>query len=219
MKMNYTKKIKLSQNVNLLYFVFLISIINVLWFVYYNQRCILFFVCISLVIYLINKNMIFVLGISLILVDSLYLLNLVKNEGFWEDISYNLDREGFNNKDTDLDSYDKNESSDLDKSNKSNKFDDMDVSQNKIDKKDKKKSIFDILKEIYENKENYQEKYDTEDDDQNEESNYMHDKSIIQKLKKLDPIILDTIQNMNSVHIKEINKTLNNLTNTNKLDP
>ena len=42
-------------------------------------------------------------------------------------------------------------------------------------------------------------------------------KSIIKKLKQLNPIILNTIENMNSVHIKEINKTINNLTD--KMDP
>ena len=79
------KSKNICNNVNVLYFIFLISILNILWFVYYNKRCILIFVCCCLAIYIINKNMIFVLGISLILVDSLYLLNLVKKEGFLGD--------------------------------------------------------------------------------------------------------------------------------------
>ena len=56
-----------------------------------------------------------------------------------------------------------------------------------------------------------------ENEDNDEESKYMHDKSIIKKLKQLNPIILNTLENMNSVHIKEINKTINNLTD--KIDP
>jgi len=45
----------------------------------------------------------------------------------------------------------------------------------------------------------------------------MQDKNILNKLKKLDPNILNmlhnTIENMNSTNIKEINKTINELTN------
>jgi hypothetical protein len=55
--------------------------------------------------------------------------------------------------------------------------------------------------------------YESDESDKDEESKYMHDKSIIKKLKQLNPIILNTLENMNSVHIKEINKTINNLTN------
>ena len=86
----------ITHNVKLLYFIFLISILNMLWFVHYNQRCILVYICLCLAIYIINKNMIFVLGISLILVDSFYILNLVKKEGFWGD---SIGSEGFDNSD------------------------------------------------------------------------------------------------------------------------
>ena len=195
----------ITHNVNLLYFIFLLSILNILWFVYYNQRCILIFICISLAIYLINKNMIFVLGISLLLVDSFYLLNLVKKEGFWGDKMYSL--EGFNNKN------DKYQLDDIDE-NEENEENDKDVSNNVINTSKSDVITNDsesILKLFLNNSiENKNEKEEFEDD---EESNYMHDKSIIKKLKQLNPIILNTIENMNSLHIKEINKTINELTN------
>ena len=155
-------------NVNLLYLICLISILNIIWFAFYNQRCILIFLCCCLAIYIINKNMIFVLGLSLILVDSLYLFNLVKKEGFLGD----------------------------DENDASNNLLENDVSNNLLKSNNNETFI---------------------NDESDEETNYMHDKSVIKKLKQLNPNMIDTISNMNSVHIKEINKTINNLTN--KIDP
>ena len=167
-------------NVNLLYFICLISILNIIWFAFYNQRCILIFLCCCLAIYIINKNMIFVLGLSLILVDSLYLFNLVKKEGFLgddeNDASNNLlENDASNNL---LENYENDVSNNLLKSNNNETF---------------------------------------INDESDEETNYMHDKSVIKKLKQLNPNMIDTIANMNSVHIKEINKTINNLRNN--IDP
>jgi len=159
------------SNVKLLYFIFFVSMLNVIWFLYYNNyRCIILFASSYLVLYLINKNMIFVLGLSLILVNSLYLLKLVKKEGF------NSDK---NDSDSDIDE-------DTFGAEPYNKF---------------KKNILN----------------NDESDSDDEDSNYMQDKNILKKLKKLDPIILNTIENMNSVHIQEINKTINKLTNA--IDP
>jgi hypothetical protein len=127
--------------------------------------------------------MIFVLGISLILVDSLYLFNLVKIEGFLGD--------------------------EYDTSNNSNKPEREKRSFYETDPSDN------LMKNKSENFSNTNSDNTAEESD--EESDYMHDKSIIKKLKQLNPIILNTIENMNSVHIKEINKTINNLTD--KMDP
>ncbi len=206
---------KLFYNVKLLYFIFLFSIVNMIWFMYYNQRCILIYVCLCLAIYLINKNMIFVLGISLILVDSFYILNLVKIEGFWGDkegfdVSNNSNAMKYDNiaDDTDI-------SFNLIKNyiiKKSNEYDESDISFNSINYSSETKENF--LNKLDEDEIGY------ESDTSDEESKYMHDKSIIKKLKQLkelNPRILDTLANMNSVHIKEINKTINNLTN--KIDP
>lgn len=76
-------KDNLFKNVYLLYFIFLASIINVLWFVYYkNIKSIIIFATSCLAIYLLNKNMIFVLGLSIIITDILYIFN--KKEGLDE---------------------------------------------------------------------------------------------------------------------------------------
>lgn len=203
----------ITHNVNLLYFIFLIAIVNMLWFVYYNQRCILVYICLCLAIYIINKNMIFVLGISLILVDSFYLLNLVKKEGFWGD---SVGFEGFDisdnetdlsNNETDLSNNENAENyKNYDIKNAKHYNDDDDISSNKVSNlKKETENFLNMFDEGYEDEEN------------DEESKYMHDKSIIKKLKQLNPLILNTLENMNSVHIKEINKTINNLTD--KIDP
>jgi len=74
------------KNVYLLYFIFLISIINITWFIYHkNYDNIIIFITIGLLIYLINKNMIFVLGISIIITNILY----IKKEGL--ELGKNLD--------------------------------------------------------------------------------------------------------------------------------
>ena len=159
-------------NVNLLYFICLISILNIIWFAFYNQRCILIFLCCCLAIYIINKNMIFVLGLSLILVDSLYLFNLVKKEGFLGD-------------DTENDA-----SNNLLENDASNNLLENDASNNLLES---------INNETFTNI----------NEESDEETNYVHDKSTMKKLKQLNPNMIDTISNMNS--IKEINKTINNL--------
>uniref|UniRef100_A0A6C0D2L1 F5/8 type C domain-containing protein n=1 Tax=viral metagenome TaxID=1070528 RepID=A0A6C0D2L1_9ZZZZ len=78
---------KILQNVYILYVVFLISLLNIGWFVYYNNynNLIAFITC-CLTVYLMNHNMIVVLGVSMVVVNTLSLFNLVKifNTGFKE---------------------------------------------------------------------------------------------------------------------------------------
>jgi len=183
----------ICNNINVLYFIFLISIINILWFVNYNKRCILIFVSCCLAIYIINKNMIIVLGISLILVDSLYLLNLVKKEGFLGDNRVeNYENDASNNSSNDED----DENFENDASNN--------LLKGKSKSKSKNETFTNIINSI-------------SDEESDEETDYMHDKSIIKKMKQINPIILETLKNMNSVHIKELNESINNLTD--KIDP
>ena len=70
---------KILKNVYVLYVVFLISLLNIGWFIYYNNynNLIAFITC-CLTVYLINHNMIIVLGISMIIVNTLSMFNLVK---------------------------------------------------------------------------------------------------------------------------------------------
>lgn len=187
MKMKGYKNI--CNNVNVLYFIFLISILNILWFLNYNKRCILIFLSCCLAIYIINKNMIIVLGISLIIVDSLYLFNLVKKEGFLGD---NQDENYENDASNNLLNNDEDDENDASNNLLNNKS------------KDKNESFTNTISSI-------------SDEESDEETNYMHDKSIMKKMKQLNPIILETLKNMNSVHIKELNESINNLTD--KIDP
>jgi hypothetical protein len=59
---------------------------------------------------------------------------------------------------------------------------------------------------------------DNDSDSDDENSNYMQDKTIINKLKKMDPVITDVLMNMKNGHIDIINKTLNNIIDENVLD-
>lgn len=190
-------------NVNLLYLICLISILNIIWFAFYNKRCILIFLCCCLAIYIINKNMIFVLGISLILVDSLYLFNLVKKEGFLGD-----ENDTSNLLDTNDTNYENDISNNLLDTNDTNY--ENDTSNNLLDTNDEN--------DTSNNNEMFTNTINTISDEENDEAlNYMHDKSIIKKLKHLTPNMIDMLANMNSVHIKELNETINNLTD--RLDP
>jgi hypothetical protein len=79
---------KILQNVFILYVVFLISLLNIGWFIYYNNyNSLIAFITCCLIVYLINHNMIVVLGVSMILVNTLSMFNLVKiinKDGFKE---------------------------------------------------------------------------------------------------------------------------------------
>ena len=185
------------KNTTLLYFIVFLSTINIIWFFYYNFHSIIIFFTCCLAIYLISKNMIYVLSISLFITDILYLVNkkLNKYEGF-EDDKHELDYENFNNENDENfnNENDENFDNENDENFNNEPFDTkIDSSNNKINQIETKNI------------------YDASDND------YMQDKNILNKLKKLDPNILNmlhnTIENMNSTNIKEINKTINELTN------
>jgi hypothetical protein len=167
MKIKHTKttiikntSMNIFKNVQILYFIFFVSILNVLWLLYKNdQNSIIIFASCCLVLYLINKNMIFVLGLSLIIVN---IYSLVKT------------KEGFEEKKEDIDS-------DIENDNQSMNLHSMDEP---------------LEKEGYTD---------------NEDS--MQDKTIMKNIKQLDPLIFNTIKNLNSVDIDKINKTINELTN------
>ena len=81
------KKTKLSNSLQLLYTVFVLTIINLGYFILYKDTQSLFlFVCISAVVYLIQCNMVYSLLYPLIIVNGLNLLQKVMNvkhtEGF-----------------------------------------------------------------------------------------------------------------------------------------
>jgi hypothetical protein len=71
------------------------------------------------------------------------------------------------------------------------------------------------LSKILDNYENIENIEDIND----EESAYMQDKTILKKLKKLNPIIMETLMNMSSRDIDSMNKSINNIKNETVLDP
>ena len=145
------------NNVKLLYVVFIITLLNLSWFLYKKDKeSLIVFLTFSLVIYLVNKNMIFVLGIPIIIAN---IYSLFKKEGF----------------------------EDEEKKNTTETFEEIE-----------KENVTETFEEI-------------------EENDYMHDKTIIKKLKELNPIVLDTLHKMSSVDIEELNKTINAFTST--IDP
>ena len=140
-------KKNIFMNVTLLYIVLLFTIINIGTFLFYNDyQSILIFILSCVVIYFINKNMIFILGFSILFVDTLCFLRT---------------REGFN--------------------------------ENEYKNKKSFDSDEDELEPF------------NHDSDSDSESEYVHDKSIIKKIKSLNEL--------NSINIDEINKYINNLKN------
>ena len=180
MKMK-NRSIPILRNIKLLYFVFFLSLLNVIWLVYNNKiRSLIIFASCCLVFYLVNKNMIFVLGLSLIIVNIASLVN---------------SKEGYKNKE--------------------NLDDEDDDDDNEDDKKDEKEAFDDDKLERL--KKQYKKKVDELDEldklDEDEESGFMQDKALMKKIKKFDPIVFNTIKNLNPVDIDKINKTINELTN------
>jgi len=188
--------IKGIKNVTLLYFIVFLSTINIIWFLYYNFHSVIIFFTCCLAIYLITKNMIYVLGISLFITDILYLVNKkLKYEGF-EDSDESDESEEQVEEEEEQEEEEQEEEYVQDKlklfkpTKEFIKYDDYEYDDSKIDNIDDEDSI-----EITDNE-------------------YMQDKNILNKLKKIDPNIVNTLQKINSTNIEEINKTINQITNT-----
>ena len=80
------KKLALSNSVKLLYTIFVLTVINLGYFVLYKDSQSLFlFVCISTIVYLLDCNIMYALLYSLIIVNGLNLLKktmMINKEGF-----------------------------------------------------------------------------------------------------------------------------------------
>jgi hypothetical protein len=75
----------LLNNISLLYFVFILAIINIGGFIYINDnQSIFLFAAISIIVYFFNSNMIIVLLSTMIIVNTLIFLNKLnaKSEGY-----------------------------------------------------------------------------------------------------------------------------------------
>jgi len=70
-------KTRLLNNVNLLYIIFFVSLLNLSYFIYNKDtQSIFLFSVIALIVYLFNNNMIIVLLFTMICVNGLILINL-----------------------------------------------------------------------------------------------------------------------------------------------
>ena len=70
-------KTRLLNNVNLLYIIFFLSLLNLSYFIYNkDSQSIFLFSVIALIVYLFNNNMIIVLLFAMICVNGLILINL-----------------------------------------------------------------------------------------------------------------------------------------------
>jgi hypothetical protein len=72
----------LLNNVKLLYFVFLLSVINLSYFVFNkDSQSIFIFAALALIVYFFNKNMIVVLLITMFVINLLVFINAITKEG------------------------------------------------------------------------------------------------------------------------------------------
>jgi hypothetical protein len=79
-------KRSLLNNVKLLYFVFFLSLINLMYFVFNkDSQSIFLFAIIALIVSIFNKNMIIVLLITMVLLNVLIVMNSIGKEGFVKD--------------------------------------------------------------------------------------------------------------------------------------
>ena len=98
------------NNLNLLYIIFLCTLLNIGFFLYRKdfQSILIFIVC-CIVIYMVNKNMILILGFSILFVNALGIVRMFKKEGFKNDESEDEDIKE-NMKDIDSDNESDNDS-------------------------------------------------------------------------------------------------------------
>jgi len=282
---------KILQNVYILYVVVLISLLNIGWFVYYNNyNSIIAFVTCGLTVYLMNHNMIVVLGITMIIVNTLSMFNLVKiinKEGFKEGkrnraqrIEARERREARQRQEAkereDIAKVERDRKAKLEEDEKirrdiqrqrdnylqaKQRADELkrkaekdaadEIIRKALEKalkeaeeeREKLKRMYAIkssnqtpMIESFKNKNDYDSDNDYESDndiddnsdndiddnsddsDDDEQTKYMNDKTIINKLKKLDPLIIDLLTNVSHGHIDTINKTINHITGGNIAD-
>ena len=80
------KSISILNNVKFLYFIFLLTVLNLGYFLYNkDNQSIFLFAVLCLIVYLFNQNMIIVLLFSLISINVLGLINNLNKEGFKEE--------------------------------------------------------------------------------------------------------------------------------------
>lgn len=225
-------KNKILNNIILLYIVFTLTCVDIGYFLYKNEfQSILIFSISCLIIYLMNKNMIVVLGISILFVN----LNrfLQKKEGFKEgnkkkkknnssapDESEQPDGQSYfqsppNNSFKTPNSLDESPDESPDEQNNS---DEPAFSPLSPKSEEPSESSSDGCKNPPCNSTEIIETTDTTTSSAEPFVNYIYDTNVFNKIKKnipnmFDTLQKDTIQNINSVHINEINSYINSMRN------
>ena len=95
----------LLNNINMLYFVFILAIINIGGFIYIkDNQSIFLFACISIIIYFFNNNMIIVLLSTMIIINILIFINKLNGpiEGYKNDEEEDPTKESLINEDEEV---------------------------------------------------------------------------------------------------------------------
>jgi len=178
------------QNVYLLYALFIAALLHLGYFVLNQETILLVSFSLAVVfVYLVNPNMVVVLATSLVFVDMLYLVKKVP-EGFEDSI----DGSGSNVS---------TETKALTLTNLLEKASEIHSEESKKQKDSESSSSVEstgTLKEKMTGK---------SIDEDNQESNDV--KSIVTKLKDSNPELAESLLQLNSVDINELNKLINNL--------
>lgn len=175
-----------TENVNLLYFLFLLTIVHLGYFIMKRETVLLVSFCIAMIsVYLVNTNMVIVLAASLLFVDILYSVRKVP-EGFdssgnemddtGTDVSGNTDsmypfkkkKQGFENKDAV-----------------------NPIVSVPLKEKIKEEMIGKDLEEAEKETQSVQ--------------------SLVTKIKNTNPEIAESLKLLNSIDINELNKLINNV--------
>lgn len=180
----------LLKSIPLLYFLFIATIVHLGYFIVLKEtRSLVIFSLACIFVYLVNPNMVIVLGISLIFVDMLYLVqNMSTNEGFLGEIKFTPELK-------------------------------EDVSMNKVKVKENMENekkdvpINPLIKArdliLQENMGETKTSQETDLKEEAKTTNKMKD--VIDKVKKSSPELKDSEKRLNSIDISELNKLINNL--------
>lgn len=224
------KKIKFNQsiihNVYLLYFLFISTLLHLGYFLVTKETLLL--ACFSLAVifvYLVNPNMVIVLGVSILFVDLLYLVRKVP-EGF-TDASKNKKNDDSSGNEIDISG---NEGFDTvtESEKKPNKFVDSDGNPltitnlfNKVKDMNSDKleglegDLRDSVNTMVGAKGVLKEKM-TESSLEDVDKQTSNVKTLINTVKEMSPELNESLKAINSIDINELNKLINNLNSMTK---
>lgn len=225
------KKIKFNQsiihNVYLLYFLFIATLLHLGYFLVTKETLLL--ACFSLAVifvYLVNPNMVIVLGVSILFVDLLYLVRKVP-EGF-TDASKNKQNDDSSGNEIDI-SGNEGFDTEMESEKKPNKFVDSDGNPltitnlfNKVknmQNTDKLEGLNSDLRDSVNTmvgaKGVLKEKMsETPLEDVDKQSSNV--KTLINTVKEMSPDLNESLKAINSIDINELNKLINNLNSMTK---